>query len=51
MFILRKTGFVAHVKQGSRLKFSNTQFVKNKKRIDLLICFALYLLEHVNNHI
>jgi hypothetical protein len=29
----------------------NTQFVSNKKRIVLIICFALYSLGHVNNHI
>jgi hypothetical protein len=29
----------------------NTQFVNNKKRVDLIICFALYLLGYMDNHI
>jgi hypothetical protein len=29
----------------------NTQLVDNKTRVNLLICIALYLLEHMNNHI
>jgi hypothetical protein len=29
----------------------NTQLVDNKKRVNSLVCIALYLLEHMNNHI
>jgi hypothetical protein len=33
------------------LVLCNTQLVDNKERVNSLVCIALYLLEHMNNHI
>jgi hypothetical protein len=38
-------------KEDQKCKVGGPQAINNKKGVDLIISFALYILEHVNNHI
>jgi hypothetical protein len=47
---LNRESFIKKVQPTMMDVMCNTQIVTNKRRVDLIIYFALYLLEHVNNH-